>query len=73
MGEFIEIEVVFSKCVGIDTCGGCVKVCPVNIFEEKDDKPVIVEENEDECTLCDLCKRACSPSAITIHKRYEGH
>jgi NAD-dependent dihydropyrimidine dehydrogenase PreA subunit len=45
----------------------------VNVFEKKDDKPVIVEENEDECTLCDLCQRACSPSAITIHKRYEGH
>jgi NAD-dependent dihydropyrimidine dehydrogenase PreA subunit len=73
MGEFIRIEVDFTKCAGIGACGVCVSVCPVNVFEKKDDKPVIVEENEDECTLCDLCQRACSPSAITIHKRYEGH
>lgn len=72
MGEFIGIEVVFSKCAGIDACGGCVKVCPVNIFEKKGDKPVIAEANEDECTLCDLCRKACTPSAITIHKHYEA-
>jgi len=71
MGEFIKIEVVFSKCAGINACGGCVRVCPVNIFEKKDDKPVIREENEDECTLCDLCDQACRPSAISIHKLYE--
>ena len=72
MGEFIKIEVDFSKCTGIDACGGCVRVCPVNIFDREGDRPSIIEENEDECTLCDLCRRVCSPSAITIHKRYEG-
>jgi len=71
MGQFIRIEVTFSKCAGIGACGGCVKVCPVNIFEKKGDRPNVREENEDECTLCDLCKQACSPSAIAIHKLYE--
>ena len=72
MGEFITIEVDFSKCTGIKVCGGCVRVCPVNIFDKEGDKPSITADNEDECTLCDLCKRACTPSAIMIHKRYEA-
>ena len=71
MGEFIEIEVDSSKCTGIKACGGCVRVCPVNIFEREGDRPSIVAENEDECTLCDLCLQVCTPAAITIHKRYE--
>ncbi|MBN1104361.1 MAG: ferredoxin [Deltaproteobacteria bacterium] len=73
MGEFISIEVDFSKCAGIAACGGCVKVCPVNIFAGEEGSPSIVPENEDECTLCDLCRQVCSPSAIIIHKRYEEH
>lgn len=73
MGEFIEIEVDYPKCAGIRACGGCVRVCPVNIFEKDGDRPSVNPENEDECTLCDLCKNACAPSAITIRKRYESH
>ncbi len=73
MGEFIEIEVDFPKCAGIIACGGCVRVCPVNIFDKEGDRPSVNAENEDECTLCDLCKQACAPSAIIIHKRYESH
>jgi NAD-dependent dihydropyrimidine dehydrogenase PreA subunit len=73
MGEFIKIEVDFTKCAGINACGGCVRVCPVNIFDKKGDRPSIIAENEDECTLCDLCKQACTPSAVMIRKLYEGH
>ena len=71
MGEFIKIEIDQTTCSGIETCDECVKVCPVNIFEKRDNDLVIVEENEDECTLCDLCKRACGSHAVTIHKLYE--
>ncbi len=73
MGVFIRVEVDLSKCVGIAGCGGCVRVCPVNIFEKDGDIPSISLPNEDECTLCDLCRGACRPSAITIHKRYEEY
>ena len=71
MSEFIKVEIDLSGCVGIDECGGCVRVCPVNIFEKEGENPFVVEDNEDECTLCDLCIQACTPRAIRIRKLYE--
>ena len=72
MGEFIKIEIDSGKCAGIDDCGQCIRVCPVNIFMKNGDMPVAVGENEDECTLCELCIEACGPSAVIIHKLYES-
>jgi ferredoxin len=72
MGEFIKIEIDSGKCAGIDDCGRCIQVCPVNIFMKSGDVPVAVEENEDECTLCQLCIEACRPRAVIIHKLYES-
>jgi NAD-dependent dihydropyrimidine dehydrogenase PreA subunit len=43
----------------------------VNIFGKEGDNPSVIEDNEDECTLCDLCIQACIPKAITIRKLYE--
>jgi NAD-dependent dihydropyrimidine dehydrogenase PreA subunit len=71
MSEFIKVGIDFTKCAGIAKCGECVKVCPVNIFDEDGDTPSVNEENEDECTLCDLCIQACTPKVITIRKLYE--
>jgi len=71
MSEFIKVEIDQSKCLGIEACGGCLRVCPVNIFDKKNDEPVIIKEDEDECTLCDLCIQACGPNAVIIHKLYE--
>jgi ferredoxin len=72
MSEFIKVEIDRSKCLGIEACGGCLRVCPVNIFDKKNDDLVIIKEDEDECTLCDLCIQACGPNAVTIHKLYEN-
>jgi NAD-dependent dihydropyrimidine dehydrogenase PreA subunit len=30
-----------------------------------------VEENQDECTLCDLCLQECTPDAVVLRKLYE--
>lgn len=70
MGEFITITIDQSKCGDIEQVNAWVKVCPVNIFEVEDGVPVIVKENEDECTLCDLCLEACKTGAVAIEKRY---
>jgi len=71
MSEFIQVEIERNRCVGISQCGRCVRVCPVNIFEKAGDQPQIVEGNQDECTLCDLCLNECTPNAILIRKLYE--
>lgn len=72
MGEFISIEIDTEKCSGIEKCGACLKVCPVRVFHSEGASPCVVESNEDECILCDLCIQSCAPGAITIHKLYEA-
>ncbi|MBU1276626.1 MAG: 4Fe-4S binding protein [Proteobacteria bacterium] len=70
MGYFVEVEISPDKCAGLQECGACVKVCPVNIFEKRGGMPGVVATNEDECILCDLCLDECAPGAITIGKKY---
>ena len=72
MGMFIRIDVdaaVVSKTDGL--AKKLVEVCPVKIFAADGSSNVkIVESNEDECTLCDLCTAAC-PDGIKVVKLYE--
>jgi NAD-dependent dihydropyrimidine dehydrogenase PreA subunit len=50
-----------------------VEVCPVNIFAAKEGGGLrIVEENLDECVLCDLCVQAAPPGAVRVIKLYES-
>jgi NAD-dependent dihydropyrimidine dehydrogenase PreA subunit len=69
--EFIRVDINMTACVGISQCGGCVRVCPVTIFQKNGDAPAVVEKNLDECILCELCLQACQPHAITIRKLYD--
>jgi NAD-dependent dihydropyrimidine dehydrogenase PreA subunit len=71
MGIFIKIDIDREKCLGPEKSGECLRICPVNIFEAKEGRMVINEDNEDECILCDLCRDKCRSGAITIRKLYE--
>ena len=71
MGLFIELEIDRTKCVGLSICGQCIKVCPVQIFGENGDLPLSIVDNEDECTLCNLCIDSCDPEAIRVCKLYD--
>jgi len=70
MGEFIELVISQQLCVGVEACGACIKVCPVNIFAADADRPKVLAENQDECTLCQLCTEGCTPNAILLRKLY---
>ncbi len=70
MGEFIKVVIDEKKCDKKNKA--CVSVCPVGIFMEKEGNIAVVEENEDECTLCNLCLEACKNGAIKILKLYEN-
>jgi len=69
---FIKLTIDGEKCISADGCLTCVRVCPVRIFKQADDRTQIVvdEANEDECTLCDLCLEQCPVQAITLQKLY---
>jgi NAD-dependent dihydropyrimidine dehydrogenase PreA subunit len=73
MAMFIRVDVddgVIEKTPGL--ADKLVEVCPVNIFKLGSGKNAVevVEENVDECTLCDLCTQA-SPKGVRVVKLYE--
>lgn len=73
MAMFIRVDVdngVVEKTPGL--AKKLVEVCPVKIFAAgaKEGAVVTVEENLDECTLCDLCMQA-SPDGVRVVKLYE--
>ena len=71
MSEFIKVEIDLSKCTDMSDAAKWIQVCPVNIFTVENNQPVVVEENEDECTLCMLCIDAFPQGIVTIRKLYE--
>ncbi len=73
MAMFIRVDI---KNDVVRTTAGLAKklveVCPVNLFKTGADANAAetVEENLDECTLCDLCMQA-SPDGVKVVKLYE--
>jgi NAD-dependent dihydropyrimidine dehydrogenase PreA subunit len=73
MAMFIRVDVdngIVAETPGL--AEKLVEVCPVKIFKlgKKPSTVAVVEENVDECTLCDLCMRA-SPEGVRVIKLYE--
>jgi len=48
-------------CVG---CGNCAEVCPVGVWEIRDDKAVMVQP--DECIECGACVDGCPGGCIEL-------
>jgi NAD-dependent dihydropyrimidine dehydrogenase PreA subunit len=70
-GLFIDVQ-VDEKAAGDPVLAAkLVEVCPVNIFAKDGGGLRIVEENLDECVLCDLCIQAAPPGAVRVVKLYE--
>ena len=68
---FIGVEVDSATSKDAAAAKKLTEVCPVNIFAQKDDGSLrIVEENLDECTLCELCLQAF-PGKVKVVKLYE--
>jgi len=71
-GMFIDVKVDTAVARDPALAKKLVEVCPVNIFAQtKDGMLAVVEENLDECTLCDLCIQAAPPGKVDVVKLYE--
>ena len=71
-GMFIDVKVDAQAARQPELVKKLVEVCPVGIFAQQDGGGLrIVEENLDECVLCDLCSEAAPPGAVKVVKLYE--
>ncbi len=72
MALFIEVSIDEVACASRPDCRECVQSCPVDILEREPGERVarVIDENVDECILCDLCVVRCPVEAVTVTKLY---
>ena len=68
-GMFIDVQVDAKAAADAALAKKLVDVCPVNIFAQNGGLR-IVEENLDECVLCELCIQA-APGGVRVVKLYD--
>jgi len=61
-----KIKLDLDTCIG---CGKCVEICPNNVYEMKEKKPLIANENA--CTLCGICADQCPKNAIELEMKID--
>jgi len=72
-GMFIDVKVDQAVAADAALAKKLVEVCPVNIFAQGNDGALrILEENLDECVLCELCVKAAPEGKVRVIKLYEG-
>jgi NAD-dependent dihydropyrimidine dehydrogenase PreA subunit len=69
---FINVEVDPSVAADAALAAKLAEVCPVDIFHVSDGRVEIVEDNLDECVLCELCLNAAPPGTVRVIKLYDG-
>lgn len=70
-GIFINVEVDESVASDPALAAKLAEVCPVDIYADAGGRVDIVEENLDECVLCNLCVDASPEGTVRIIKLYE--
>ena len=69
---FISVEVDLSVAGDAELAKKLEEVCPVDIFKAGSEGVEIVDENLDECVLCELCLNASPPGAVKVIKLYDS-
>jgi ferredoxin-like protein FixX len=70
---FIQVDMTPEVAGDAEMAKKLAEVCPVNIFAQASDgSAAILEENLDECVLCDLCVQAAPPGGVRVTKVYDG-
>ncbi len=71
-GVFINVEVKDTAARDPEVAAKLAEVCPVDIFGDAGGRVEIVQENLDECVLCELCINAAPQGAVRVIKLYSG-
>ena len=70
-GLFIDVEVDDQIRGQADIAQKLEDACPVDIFRNADGHVEIVEDNLDECVLCELCINAAPKGTVRVKKLYD--
>ena len=71
-GLFIDVEVSEEIRGDAELAKALEDACPVDIYASAGGGVEVVEENLDECILCELCVKAAPPGAVRVKKLYDG-
>jgi NAD-dependent dihydropyrimidine dehydrogenase PreA subunit len=71
-GTFIDVQVDPTAGADPELARKLEDVCPVDIFKAGDAGVEVVEEQLDECVLCELCINAAPAGAVRVLKLYSG-
>ena len=70
-GVFIRVELAEAARTDAELTRKLEEACPVDIYAAAEDGVRIVDENLDECVLCELCLEAAPPGAVRVVKLYD--
>ena len=71
-GVFIDVELDPSVRDDPELAKKLEEACPVDIYAARDGSVEVVEENLDECVLCELCVHAAPAGKLRVRKLYDG-
>jgi ferredoxin-like protein FixX len=71
-GLFIDVEVADEIARDGEIAQKLTDACPVDIYSNKGGAVEIIDENLDECILCELCVQAAPPGTVRVKKLYDG-
>lgn len=71
-GIFIDVELSDEVRADAELAQKLEEVCPVDIFANADGRTEVVENNLDECILCEMCVKAAPPGGVRVVKLYDG-
>jgi len=71
-GVFIDVEIDESVRGDAELAKKLEDACPVDIYAVRDGGVEVIEENLDECVLCELCTAAAPKGKLRVRKLYDG-
>ena len=71
-GVFVDVELDDSIKGDAELAKKLEDACPVDIYAAREDGVEVVEDNLDECVLCELCVNAAPPGKVRVLKLYDG-
>ena len=71
-GLFIDVAIDDSIVGDAELAQKLADACPVDIYANDGGRVQVVDENLDECVLCELCTRVAPSGKLKVLKLYDG-